>query len=228
MSNRVFINEVFENSISKYIICSKSSTCRETNDFDVIVIRLLMIIYGDIDFLNPFITKDSKTVYFNMCKYGYDNENVEAFFNELVLYDEFENKQNNENEKNPYFVSIQKKLIDMFKIKKSIISVDSLEEKKFYKLLYTPYSESSLQVSENYLKSSDVLEIDKYYKKELESKEVKKEVISTYLPEFLDDDFGEIFETPKLQHNSGYTNLFIIGLIALIVFGISIVNLIVR
>ena len=78
-------------------------------------------------------------------------------------------------EKNPYFIIIQKELVDMFIKKKLNFYLTKKEVEEFYDLLYTPYSLNPLRVSYNFLMASDVLEIDNYFKKQMQDN-VKKVV----------------------------------------------------
>ena len=62
---------------------------------------------------------------------------------------------------------MQKDLIDMLIAKKMNFYVTEKEIKEIYDLLYTPFSKNPLRVSYNFLTAPDVLEIDKYFKKQL-------------------------------------------------------------
>ena len=87
----------------------------------------------------------------------------------MFLDIENDNNQKEIKDKNPYFITIQKELVDMFIKKKVNFYITEVEVNEFYDLLYTPYSKNPLRVSYNFLNATDVLEIDKYFKSEMSS-----------------------------------------------------------
>ena len=85
------------------------------------------------------------------------------------LFNDFEceNEKKSIKEKNPYFIIVQKELVDMLIKKKLNFYLVEKEVKDFYDLLYTPFSMNPLRVSYNFLMANDVLEVDRYFKKEM-------------------------------------------------------------
>ena len=165
----VFINEAFTKAINDYLKSVEHSKGVVYNSFLVVVIRLLIIMYSELDIVNPMVINDEDLLKNNLAKYGYSKNNLDIFFSDLQVYYELE--KDNENKtikvKNPYFITVQKELIDMLIAKKLNFHLKEKEVQDFYSLLYTPYSKNPLQVSYNFLMADDVLEIDNYFKKQM-------------------------------------------------------------
>ena len=166
---QVFINEAFTKAINDYLNSVDNPKGIVYNSFLVVVIRLLIIIYSELDIVNPMVINDEELLKNNLAKYGYSKNSLDIFFSDLQVYYDLE--KDNENKiikiKNPYFIEVQKELIDMFIAKKMNYNLKEKEVKDFYGLLYTPYSINPLQVSYNFLMADDVLEIDNYFKKQM-------------------------------------------------------------
>ena len=114
---------------------------------------------------------DEKLLKENLAKFGYSPDAIMMFLSNLQLFLDIENDNNQKEikDKNPYFITIQKELVDMFIKKKVNFYITEVEVNEFYDLLYTPYSKNPLRVSYNFLNATDVLEIDKYFKSEMRS-----------------------------------------------------------
>ena len=166
---RVFINEAFTKAINDYLKSVEQPKGVLYNSFLVVVIRLLIIMYSELDIVNPMVINDEDLLKNNLAKYGYSKNDLDMFFSDLQVYYDIEKE--NENKmikiKNPYFITVQKELIDMLIAKKLNYNLKEKEVQDFYSLLYTPYSKNPLQVSYNFLMADDVLEIDNYFKKQM-------------------------------------------------------------
>lgn len=166
---QVFINEAFTKAINDYLKSVEQPKSVVYNSFLVVVIRLLIIMYSELDIVNPMVINDEDLLKNNLAKYGYSKNNLDIFFSDLQVY--YELAKDNENKtikvKNPYFITVQKELIDMLIAKKLNFHLKEKEVQDFYSLLYTPYSRNPLQVSYNFLMADDVLEIDNYFKKQM-------------------------------------------------------------
>ncbi len=166
---QVFINEAFTKAINDYLKSVEQSKGVVYNSFLVVVIRLLIIMYSELDIVNPMVINDEDLLKNNLAKYGYSKNDLDIFFSDLQVF--YEQEKDNENKmikiKNPYFITVQKELIDMFIAKKLNYNLKEKEVQDFYSLLYTPYSKNPLQVSYNFLMADDVLEIDTYFKKQM-------------------------------------------------------------
>lgn len=171
----IFINEAFDNSIKEFINLQKSNNEIIANSFAIMVLKMLSCIYGEIDIINPYIIKNEKSFQKNITKFGYSSEEYIKFINNyLEFYKiEHENKFLSMKKSNPYFVSVQKNLIDMFMIKKKNYKVIDKEEKAFFELLYTSKTTHPLRVSYNYLTAADVVEVENYFYLQLENLDSK-------------------------------------------------------
>lgn len=168
--NQVFVNEAFTKAIDDYLKNADNVQGIIYNSFLVVVVRMLVCIYSELDIVNPLVIGDEELLYKNLTKFGYSRDSLNIFFSNLQLYYDIsqKNQQNSQKEKNPYFEFVQKDLIDMFIIKKVNFYLTEEEVKTFYDLLYTPFSKNPLRVSYNFLmctiNNTDVMEIDNYFK----------------------------------------------------------------
>lgn len=164
-----FINDALTKAITDY---QKSYTNKQGvlyNSFLVVVIRMLITIYSELDIVNPLSISNEELFKNNLTKYGYTKNRVNLFLENLKNYYHVEeyNAKNTIKFRNDYFIIIQKDLIDMFISKRNNYQVSDEETKDFYDLLYTPNSPNPLRVSFNFLMADNVLEVDKYFKNQL-------------------------------------------------------------
>lgn len=120
MNIKSFISEIFEDSLAKYIAIEKKGILGLSNDIYINIIKCLVFIYGDLDLINPSITKDSKALIENMTKYGCSKDEITEFFDYFNKYDLF---------------NVAKKLIDMYVYKQKILCLDDNNKKEFERLL---------------------------------------------------------------------------------------------
>ena len=167
---QVFVNEAFTKALDDYLKSADNPQGVVYNSFLVVVIRLLKTIYSELDIVNPMVVGDVDLLYKNLMKFGYLKDSLGIFFSNLQQYYDIakDNEKSDVKVKNPFFISVQKDLIDMLIAKKLNFYLTETEVKEFYDLLYTPYSKNPLQVSYNFLATtvngSDPLEIDNYFK----------------------------------------------------------------
>lgn len=169
--DKVFINNAFSKAIYDYQNSCDNIQGIMYNSFLVVVVRMLISIYSELDIINPMMIGDEKLLKENLAKFGYSPDAIMIFLSNLQLFLDIENDNNQKEikDKNPYFITIQKELVDMFIKKKVNFYITEVEVNEFYDLLYTPYSKNPLRVSYNFLNATDVLEIDKYFKSEMRS-----------------------------------------------------------
>lgn len=208
----IFINEAFTKAINDYLKSVEQPKGIIYNSFLVIVIRMLIILYSELDIVNPLVINDEELLKNNLTKYGFSSEKIDIFFSELQLYYDIEKEQDNKmiKKSNPYFISVQKLLIDMLIAKKLNFQLKEKEVQDFYNLLYTPYSPNPLQVSYNFLMAEDVLEIDKYFKQQMKEnvKQVKtreKHYLNVKAYELLNYSMNDLYqmdasEVDKINH----------------------------
>lgn len=169
--DKVFINNAFSKAIYDYQNSCDNIQGIMYNSFLVVVVRMLISIYSELDIINPMMIGDEKLLKENLAKFGYSPDAIMIFLSNLQLFLDIENDNNQKEikDKNPYFITIQKELVDMFIKKKVNFYITEVEVNEFYDLLYTPYSKNPLRVSYNFLNATDVLEIDRYFKSEMRS-----------------------------------------------------------
>lgn len=173
----IFINEAFDNSIKNYLKLKKVSNEIDENSFCTMVLKMLASIYGEVDIINPYIIKNERSFKQNITKFGYSSEEYIEFTNDFLEYYniENENKELNVKKFNPYFVIVQKKLVDMFCKKKTNYKVNKEEEKMFFELLYTSKTDHPLRSSYNYLTARNIKEVENYFYEQIDKEPEKVE-----------------------------------------------------
>ena len=165
MREEYFVNIAFEESIKSYIANANNQNNVHYNTSFVIVIRLLILIYGKLDILNPYYLKNSIVFMNNLAKFGVNKSEIALFKDDFLRFYEFE-KENEKRKikiRNPYFTVIQQYLVDMFIAKKKKESVSLKEEETFLDLIYSSHTTNPYRIAYNYLMSDDPNFIEKYY-----------------------------------------------------------------
>ena len=183
--NKVFINESFTEAINSYLAHKDDQKGIVYNSFLVVCIRMLVIIYNETDILNPYTSNNAEILKSNLTKFGYSLAKVEEFFTLLDEYKKIEEQNKNLSIKieNPYFIDIQKRLVDMVMTKKINFHISEADLRDFYNLLYTPDNKEPLMISYNYLTAKDKInEVKKYFLEQLKlSEPVEEEATKNYL-----------------------------------------------
>lgn len=136
MEGNIFVNEAFTMAIKKYLDNKSTPDSKEFSSFLVIVIRILTLIYGELDIVNPYRTNHVTGLGgfdVNLKKYGLTDIELDDFKSEFQKF--YKNEGNNDILKLS-FIKIQRILIDMFILKKSHVLVDEEEIKEFRGMLY--------------------------------------------------------------------------------------------
>ena len=172
-----FINEAFEKAITDYLNSKDKKESVLYNSFLVVVIRMLISIYGELDIINPYQVKNEDALDINLMKYGASKDAIANFKRLLDGYYIIErrNVTSLKREVNNYFIEVQKCLIDLFTLKRLNYGIKENESKEFFDLLYTPGTSNALRLSYNYLNAEDIYEIANYYQNSLEQKKEEKE-----------------------------------------------------
>lgn len=176
--NQVFINAAFTKAIDDYQSFKDQPDGIVFNSFLTIVIRLLVCLYSELDIINPIMTGNDDALKENLAKFGYSKEDLERFFQNLeAFYNlDLENEKLPIKKPNPYFVTIQKQLIDMLICKKLNFHLTEKEVIEFYGLLYTSSTKDPLRISFNYLTAENINEVEEYFKKQMRDNVKKAEV----------------------------------------------------
>lgn len=164
-----FINEAFEKAICDYLNSKNKPEGILYNSFLVVVIRLLINIYGELDILNPYYIKSESNFDDNLMKYGLNKESIAEFKRLLDGFYRIERKNMSSirKEMNIYFIDVQKRIIDMFNLKRLSYGVTEDERKEFFDLLYTPGTSNALRLSYNFLNSENIYEVAEYFKESM-------------------------------------------------------------
>ena len=149
MREEYFVNIAFDESIGLYLKNTNNKDSIAYNTFPVVVIRLLALIYGKLDILNPYYLKNSVVFMNNLSKYGISKSEIALFKDDFLRFYEFEeqNKKRKIKLKNPYFTNIQKYLVDMFVAKKKSSETSLTEEETFLDLIYSSYTTNPYRIS---------------------------------------------------------------------------------
>ncbi len=164
MNEQRFINEAIDAAIRKYIKSKEGMNEAELDCFECVVIRALILIYGELDILNPFKINNEKNFNDNLKKFGLNETSLLEFKERFLNF--YKNAMDTIAVKQD-FLSIQKSLIDMFMLKKSHVLISDDEIQQFKNLLYTKedINPSKFAFYSKYTPESD--EIKNYYNNEL-------------------------------------------------------------
>ena len=181
MREDYFVNVAIESALKLYLKSKDNPESIKYNSFLVIVIRILVLIYGEADLYNPYYLNNKVAFLNNLGKYGMAKSDIAMFKEDLLNYFKFEveNVKRNIKQKNPYFTPVVKYLVDMFVLKKQNANVNYQEEEEFLELAYTSHTKNPYRVSYNYLNSDDALYIEKYYYSRLNSLDVTRDLSNT-------------------------------------------------
>ena len=89
MREEYFVNIAFENSIKLYIENSNNKDSIIYNSSLVVVIRILALIYGKLDILNPYYLKNSIVFMNNLGKYGVSKSEIALFKDDFLRFYEW-------------------------------------------------------------------------------------------------------------------------------------------
>ena len=180
-----FINEAFEKAVSDYLSSKENTDSILYNSFLTVVIRMLICIYGELDIINPYQTHNEEALDNNLMRFGAKKEEVDNLKRLMDGYFKVEkrNQSSVKRELNPYFIEVQKCLIDLFNLKRLDFDLGKNEEKNFFDLLYTPGTSNFFRISENYRQAENPYEIAEYYQEKMKiekpsAKEPEKDLLS--------------------------------------------------
>lgn len=178
MKEGCFINDAFTTAIKAYISSSNNKDGIIYNSFQVVVIRILALIYGRLDILNPYYLNNSVVFFNNLAKYGMKKADITMFKEEFLSYYQLEKEHKDKKRGvcNPYFKTTLKYLIDMFVFKKKNAEVSFIEEEKFLDLIYTTHTKNPYRISYGYLMMDDFMYTEKYYYSKLNEMDMTREI----------------------------------------------------
>ena len=159
MKEGYFTNTILGKCINSYLNSKNEPDGIEYNSFLTVVVRMLVIIYGELDILTPFKTNDEDLLNLNLTKYGYEYENIVNFKNYLQHY--------SLNSSSEDYLKIEKSLIDMFAKKKTTIDLKEEEINEFRKIVSSPEASNPLIISDNFLMTNNPNELLYYFEETL-------------------------------------------------------------
>lgn len=164
MANNIFVSPEFSMAI-QYYLATKDEKNMASLPFLVLVVRTLIYIYGELDIINPYITRNEDNMGgfdSNLTKYGYSLNNLKKFKENLKNFPE---QEKNNKKPNLAFKEIEKSLIDMYFCKKKVMSLSNNEELEFQKYLCLSTNTNLSPLLQKYGISATYL--DAYFKSKL-------------------------------------------------------------
>lgn len=160
MDNSYFANTIIGKCISRYLASKNMPNGVEYNSFFVVIIRMLIQIYDELDVLAPYNTGNEELLNSNLSKYGFEYEKLIGFKTSLNRY--------SLNPNNEDYVAIEKYLIDMLAKKKIAINLAEDQINEFRKIVSSPEAENPLIISDNFLMTNNPNEIIEYFDKTMQ------------------------------------------------------------
>lgn len=172
-----FINEAIDKAVNDYLLSKDKEESVLYNSFLVVIIRLLVSIYGELDIINPFRMNSEAAFDANLMKFGAKKEEIDNLKRLIdgFLVIEKKNVKSLKREVNSYFIETQKCIIDLFNLKRINFGLNEKENREFFDLLYTPGSKNALRLSYNYLNAENIYEVAEYYKNKMAEKVNEKD-----------------------------------------------------
>lgn len=164
MESNIFINQAFTNAINLYLENKQSSDSIEFSTFPVMVIRTLILIYGELDIINPFRTNNEDRMGgfdSNLTKFGFSKRALTNFKNC------FQKCIENQTHPNIYFLKVEKYLIDMFFYRKKVINTTDEQIKSFQSYLYLSSNFNELMKKDALKYVDSCIELDLYFQSKL-------------------------------------------------------------
>ena len=88
--NQFFINEAFDKAVNDYLKSADQPQGIVYNSFLVVVARILIIMYSELDILNSLAINDEELLKKNLMRFGYSASSLEIFFSNLQQYYDIE------------------------------------------------------------------------------------------------------------------------------------------
>lgn len=164
MGNTVFISPEFSLAIQNYL-ATKDQPLTGNLSFPVIIIRTLVFIYGELDIINPYITKNENMLGgfdSNLTKYGINIQDINDF---KIAFNNFFKTQNIQNGVNNSFIKVEEYLIKMFFKKMKVMHLNNDDLQKFSS--YICLSSNAILKDYYTLYASGTNELEHFFKSQL-------------------------------------------------------------
>lgn len=168
----IFINNAINDSLIMYYSTKEKPHSVEFNSFMVTIMRMIVLLYGELDITNCYHTKNEKGMGgfdTNLTKYGLPEKKLERWKNNFEKYYEFEMRQKKLHikRKNPFFNAVQKNMIDMMFAKNKKNPLNAEQAKEFYDMLFTANSSDFYRRTFALLSTNNPYEVDEYFRKNM-------------------------------------------------------------
>lgn len=160
MEGNIFINSAFTNAINLYIENKQSENNPAFSSFPVMVIRTLIYIYGELDIINPFRTNNENRMGgfdSNITKFGFPKKSLQKFKECFFKYNDAKTFPN------PYFLKIEKFLIDMFFYRKKALGATEEQINTFKNYIYLTTNQNQIMLQEYPKYTQNLQELDQYF-----------------------------------------------------------------
>lgn len=164
MIEKPFVNIAISEAIENYLKYKEKKEDPNYWAFPVMAIRTLIFIYGELDIINPYITKNEHNMGgfdSNLKKYGLKDQELEEFKNAFL---NFQKEVEEKKCPNISFLTIEKCFIKMFFYKQKTMHLPPEKEEEFQKFLYLKENQNPYIEKDRNLFCSDKEELDLYYK----------------------------------------------------------------
>ena len=164
MLGEPFINVELSNAIELYLKYKSQPENPIFQSFLVVVIRTLVAIYGELDILNPYITKNEKMMggwNTNLTKFGFPLEKLDDFKKQFTLFVEAEKEGQ---KPNIPFIKIEKTLMLMFFYRHMDTPISSEEQIPILNLFYLPTNQNPIIQADLQKYTVDPSELVNYFK----------------------------------------------------------------
>ena len=168
----IFVNNAINDSIVMYYQTKDKPLSLAYNSFLVTIMRIIIMLYGELDITNCYHTKNEKGMGgfdTNLTKYGYPESELEKFKTNVEKYYEFDIRQSKMHikRKNPYFNRVQKNLVDLIFAKNKKVPFDGKKAHELFNLLFTAESKDFYRRTFALAYAKDPFEVSKYFRKQM-------------------------------------------------------------
>ncbi len=125
----IFVNDAINNGINAYISKSKNQKIVLSHIFELRIIEFLIMLYGEINIMNPYKLKDADSLKNNLMVYGGKSQDIDKLFNLLNEYNDWLNSSSRE--KNNIVKDIFIILSNLVILKNKSVVINS-DEMKYY------------------------------------------------------------------------------------------------
>ena len=139
-------------AIENYL-ATKEQPLSSSLPFPVIIIRTLIEIYSELEIINPYLTKNPKSLDANIMKYGFSKEKLNDFKNCFDSYCHTLREKSN-----VFLIKLEQYLIDMFFLKKKKLGLLENELNNFTKYICLSSNPYLIDYTNYYMQDKNFLD----------------------------------------------------------------------